>query len=62
MAKKITKYFKILQFTYVKITLITLLLCTLFVDGYIGYQKTGDNFFHIQINGKTVGVTADVER
>ncbi|MCM1327642.1 MAG: M23 family metallopeptidase [Bacteroidales bacterium] len=62
MAKKITKYFKIIQFTYVKMTLLTLLLCTLFVDGYTGYQKTGDNYFHIKINGEPVGITADAER
>lgn len=62
MAEKITKSFKYLQFTYVKFTLVTLFLCTLFVNGYTGYQKTGNNYFHIMINGKQVGVTADVER
>lgn len=62
MAKKFTKYLKYLKFTYAKITLITLFVCTLFMNGYSGYKKTGDNYFHIKINGTQIGVTADVER
>lgn len=62
MAKNFTGYLKKLKYTYVKITLFTLFICSLFMKGYSGYKKSGDNYFHIRINGTEIGVTADEDR
>lgn len=59
--KKLTRYNKRLKFTYVKITALTLFCCTFFLKGYTLLEKTGDNYFHIKINGVEIGTTKDAE-
>ena len=49
------------KFAYIKYKLITLFCCLLFVPGYVPFESTGENFFHIFINGTEVGVTNDVQ-
>ncbi len=49
------------KFTYIKITLFTLFICLLFVKGYVPFEETGENFFHIYLNGKEVGTLGDRE-
>ncbi len=49
------------RFTYIKTTLFTLFVCLLFLRGYTPFEKTGDNFFHIQLNGQDVGTLDDRE-
>lgn len=58
--KRITCYNKKIKFTYVKITLFILFCCTFFMKGWISFQKTGDNLFHIMVNGTEVGVMEDI--
>ena len=46
MKKKKSNYKKY-KFTYIKTTLITLFFSLFFLNGYVSFEKTGDNFFHI---------------
>ena len=50
------------RFTYIKATVGTLFLCLFFLKGYTPYEETGENFFHIQVNGQDVGTLGDKER
>lgn len=47
------------KLTYIKTTLITLFVCLLFVKGYVPLVGTGENMFHIQVNGQYVGTLGD---
>lgn len=58
---KITKYRKILKYTYMKWNLLILFICLLFMQGYVKLESTGDNLFHIFINGVQVGSVAQPE-
>ncbi len=60
--KKITCHYKKTKFTYIKTTLLTLFCCTLFMKGYTAFEKTGENYFHIFINGTQVGTIGEKER
>lgn len=50
------------RFTYIKATVGTLFLCLFFLKGYTPFEETGENFFHIQVNGQDVGTLGDKER
>ena len=56
--KKIN-YFKKIKFTYMKATIVTLFVCTFFMKGYTTFERTGDNYFHIFVNGTEVGTVGD---
>lgn len=60
--KNKTSYYKKLKFTYIKTTLLTLFVCMLFMKGYTVFEKTGENYFHITINGTEVGTIGDADR
>lgn len=60
--KKRLNLLKKLELTYIKITLLTLFVCTLFVEGYTPYESAGENFFHVFLNGTEVGTVGDAER
>lgn len=60
--KKNKIHLKKLKFTYIKITLVTLFCCMLFLKGYIVFEKTGENCFHVFLNGTEVGTIGEVER
>lgn len=49
------------KFTYIKTTALTLFCCTLFLKGYTAFEKTGENYFHITLNGQEVGTLGDRE-
>lgn len=49
------------KFTYIMSTVFTLFFCTLFLKGYTPFERTGDNFFHVQVNGQAVGDVGDQE-
>ncbi len=51
-----------LKFTYIKVTLLTLFCCLLFIRGYVSFEKTGNNFFHVFINGTQVGTVGDEDK
>ena len=60
--KHITSHYKKIKFTYIKFTVIALLGCMFFLKGYIVFEKTGDNFFHVFVNGtEVVGDTQKAE-
>lgn len=61
MKKKKTNYKKY-KFTYIKTTMFTLFVCLLFLKGYTPFERTGENFFHIQVNGQDVGTIGERER
>ena len=50
------------RFTYIKATVGTLFLGLLPLRGYTPFQETGENFFHIQVNGQDVGTLGEKER
>lgn len=58
MKKKIIISKKI-QFTYIMTTLATLFVCLLLMDGIAPFEKTGDNFFHVYVNGEEVGTVGE---
>ncbi len=49
---------KKIKFTYVKMTLLTLFVSMLFVDGWKGFRSEGENYFHIFLNGVEIGTVA----
>lgn len=58
---RLTKYRKKLRFTYIFITLVTLITgVILFVD-YTTFEQGGNNVFHIYVNGTEVGTVAEPE-
>lgn len=59
--KKRKSHYKKYKFTYIKTTVFTLFFCTLFLRGYTPFERTGDNFFHVQVNGQEVGTLGDRE-
>lgn len=50
---------KKLKLTYVEMTFLTLFVCMLFLEGYKGFEASGQNYFHIFLNGKEIGAVAD---
>lgn len=50
------------KFTYIKATVGTLFLGLLFLKGYTPYEETGENFFHITLNGQDMGTLDDKDR
>ena len=57
--KRTHKKYKI---AYIKYTVITLLLSLFCIPGFIHYEKTGENFFHVEINGVQVGTVDSKEK
>lgn len=60
--KNITCHYKKIKFTYIKITMLTLFVCMLFLKGYTVLERTGENYFHIAINGTQIGTIGDRDR
>ena len=56
------KLTKKLKLTYIKSTLVTLFVCTLFLNGYVVFEKTGENYFHVFINGQKIGAVGEASR
>ncbi|MDE5589371.1 MAG: hypothetical protein K2J60_09605, partial [Acetatifactor sp.] len=54
--------YKKYKFTYIKITLFTLFICLLFVKGYTPFTSSGDNLFHVTVNGQDVGTVEQKEK
>ena len=49
--KKLTSYSKRVKYTYVKTTLVTIFVSLFFLKGYTAFEKTGENYFHVFLNG-----------
>ncbi len=59
--KRIGKHDKILKFTYIKYTLITLFVSFFFINGFVPFETTGDNLFRVFLNGVQVGTLGEKE-
>lgn len=60
--KKKNRSYKKYKFTYIKTTLFTLFICLLFVKGYTPFTSSGDNLFHVTVNGQDVGTVEQKEK
>ncbi|MDE6639975.1 MAG: M23 family metallopeptidase [Acetatifactor sp.] len=60
--KKNKRSYKKYKFTYIKITLFTLFICLLSVKGYTPFTSSGDNLFHVTVNGQDVGTVEQKEK
>ena len=47
------------KFTYIWVSLFTLFVCALFLDGYPVFRSEGENFFHVYLNGVEMGTVGD---
>ena len=56
----ITKYRLRSRYAYIKAMLAALFCYLLLMNGYITFESTGDNLFHIFVNGTEVGTVTDV--
>lgn len=57
-----TKYKKSLKYTYILTMSMVFLLGILIFADYVPFKKTGDNIFHMSINGTAVGTVKDPEK
>lgn len=60
--KKLTSYSKRVKYTYVKTTLATLFVSLFFLKGYAAFEKTGENYFHVFLNGNEIGTVSEADR
>lgn len=60
--KKITCHNKKVKFTYIKVTLFLLFCGLLFMNGCTAFEKTGENFFHVFVDGEEVGIVGEAAR
>lgn len=60
--KKEKRSYKKYKFTYIKTTLFTLFICLLSAKGYIPFEASGENLFHVTVNGQDVGTVYEEER
>lgn len=58
---KITSYYKRLKLSYLSSTLVVLFFSIFFTRGYVTFQETGDNIFHISVNNIEVGTLESKE-
>lgn len=56
------RYHKKQKFTYINITMSVLFGCLLYFKGYTPFERTGDNLFHVRVNGQEVGVVGRREQ
>ena len=59
--KKLTSYSKRVKYTYVKTTLATLFVSLFFLKGYAAFEKTGENYFHVFLNGNEIGTVGEAD-
>ncbi len=55
-----TKYRLRARYAYIKATLITLFCCFFLSKGYVTFERTGDNLFHVFVNDIEVGTVSDL--
>ena len=56
----ITKYRLRSRYAYIKAMLMSLFCYLLLMNGYITFESTGENLFHVFVNGTEVGTVTDV--
>lgn len=50
-----------IKYAHIKMTILTLFCCLFFIRGYVPFEKTGDNLFHVFVNNIQVGTVGDRE-
>ncbi|MCH5274426.1 MAG: M23 family metallopeptidase [Lachnospiraceae bacterium] len=60
--KKITKHYKRLRFTYMKLAGGILFIAALFFPAYVKWEDPAENIFTVYLNGESVGVVGDTAR
>lgn len=53
--KRITKYYKCLRATYIRVALFIIFINILFLPSYSKYEPDGENLFKISLNGQEIG-------
>lgn len=59
--RKLTCYYKRLKITYIKTAVLAALAAAFFLPSYVRFEKTGDNFFTVKMNGTQVGVIGNTD-
>lgn len=54
--------FRKIRFTYIKVTILILFVYLLCMKGFVVFEETGENCFHIFVNGTEVGTIGDASR
>lgn len=62
MLKRITRYYKRLRYTYIKLAGGILFVAALFLPCYTKWEESGNNIFAIYLNGEKVGVVGEASR
>ena len=45
-----------------KTTLVTIFVSLFFLKGYTAFEKTGENYFHVFLNGTEIGTVGEADR
>lgn len=59
--KKITKHYKKCRLTYIKISVLAVIVSAFFLPGFMKIESTGNNIFTVFLNGTKVGVVGELE-
>ena len=59
--RKLTCYYKRLKITYFKTAVFIAVIAAFFLPSYTKFEKTGDNWFDVKVNGIRVGAIDNVE-
>lgn len=62
MLKKITRHYKRLRYTYMKIAGGILFVAALFFPAYVKWEEPQDNLFTVYLNGENIGVVGETSR
>ena len=53
--KKIPHYHRRFRLSLIRAGMLTVIACIFLMPSYVKFEKTGDNYFTVSINGETVG-------
>lgn len=57
--RKFTCYYKRLKVRFIKVSVFAMLVAAFFLPSYVKFEKTGDNWFSVKLNGKDIGIMGD---
>ncbi len=59
--RKFTKYYKKLNYIYIKISVLAIIASAFFLPTYMKYASEGNNIFEITLNGTVIGIVASID-
>ena len=59
--KKLTHSYKRMKITYMKTAVFIALIAAFFLPNYVRFEKTGENYFTVKVNGTEVGVVGNTD-